>query len=75
MVWRAGSPSWNRARSSASSLMRFKGPVSEKSGDGGTPRAYTGTNDSVCQVLTDWLWSLRSGENGLDGIRMTLRKV
>ena len=51
MVWRAGSPSCMRARSSASSLMRLKGAVSEKSGDGGTPRAYTGAKDSVCQIL------------------------
>ena len=51
MVWRAGSPSCMRARSSASSLMRFKGPVSEKSGDGGTPRAYTAAKGSVCQVF------------------------
>ena len=50
MVWRAGSPSCMRARSSTSSLMRSKGAVSETSGDGGTPRAYTAAKDSVCQL-------------------------
>jgi hypothetical protein len=40
VVWRAGSPSCMRVRSSTSSLMRFKGAASETSGDGGTPRAF-----------------------------------